>query len=272
MTGFLDAMGSRYRARVSDATTHKLVWGVDSVSRIAAAFATDDARRLLASRGRLAAGSLAAMIDGERDWFVGHLAEHHADLARAFAAVETRRFPGRAEALLTVARALGCRLPESEYQLPEATLSDLLQRARALVGARIPTSGAAGHKGRVGDGVERLLMGGRMAGKHSDHPEAEIKSVPVLGGDVLERVKLGVVSARSNPLEKCRRVLFVFVEQRGDDHFIRGLGLREFDDAAWRAMWRDGWLVETAAGTTRQRARGLYLVPRWFRAAGLWPA
>jgi len=245
---------------------------VDVVSRIAAAFSADEGRRWLALRGRLADGDLSSLIAQDQDGFLSHLAEHDGDLLRAFSAVQSRPFPGRGEALLAVARALGRRVPESEYRLPETTLDDLLQRARALVGVRISTSGARGHKGRVGDGVERMLMGGRMAGKRSDHPEAEIKSVPVQGGDVLERVKLGVVSRSSNPLEKCRRILFVFVEERGNDHFIRGLGLREFDDAAWRAMWRDGWLVETAAGTTKQRARGLYLVPRWFRAAGLWPA
>ncbi len=115
-------------------------------------------------------------------------------------------------------------------------------------------------------------MGEKVVGKTSDHAAAEIKSVPVSGEQVVERVKLGVVSERSNPLAKCDRVLFVFVEERGDDHFVRGFATASFDRTRWEAMWRDGHLVETAAGSPRHPARGLYLLPRWFRAAGLWPA
>jgi hypothetical protein len=123
----------------------------------------------------------------------------------------------------------------------------------------------------VGDGVERLLVGKRARGRAADHAAAEIKSVPVSGDRVIERVKLGMVSARSNPLDKCGRVLFVFVERRGRDHFVRGHRLWDFTQGDFDALWRDGWLVETAAGTTEQRRKGLYLVPRWFRTRGLWP-
>jgi hypothetical protein len=138
-------------------------------------------------------------------------------------------------------------------------------------GARVPVRGAAGHKGRVGDGVERLLLGRRPSGRGSDHPAAEIKSVPVSGDRVIERVKLGVLSPRSNPLYKCDRVLFVFVEQRGRDHFVRGHHLVDFDRERWWGMWRDGFLVETAAGSPERPARGLYLTPRWFYAQRIWP-
>src|SRR5205085_1953863 len=139
-----------------------------------------------------------------------------------------RAYPGRSEAVLAIARALGVRLPEDEYALPEDDLSFLIDRVRAARGSRLRVRGARGHKGRVGDAVERLLVGGRVPGKTADHPAAEIKSVPVSGDRVLERVKLGVISPTSNPLDKCARVLFVFVEQRGDDHFVRGHSLREF--------------------------------------------
>jgi hypothetical protein len=174
--------------------------------------------------------------------------------------------------VLAIARALGVRVPEAEYALPEDDLSFLIDRVRAARGCRLRVRGARGHKGRVGDAVERLLVGGRVLGKTADHPAAEIKSVPVSGDRVLERVKLGVISPTSNPLDKCARVLFVFVEQRGDDHFVRGHSLREFSQPEWQTMWRDGDLVETAAGTTQSRARGLYLTPKWFRSRGLWPS
>jgi hypothetical protein len=180
-------------------------------------------------------------------------------------------WPGRSEALLALARRLGCALPESEYSLPEDRLETLLARARASSGRRLRLRGAARHKGRVGDAVERLLVGKTIAGKHRDHPAAEIKSVPVSGDRVIERVKLGVLSATSDPLTKCDRVLFVFVEQRGHDHFVRGHRLVDLDRARFAAMWRDGFLVETAAGSPRFPARGLYLTPKWFRSEGLWP-
>jgi len=90
-------------------------------------------------------------------------------------------------------------------------------------------------------------------------------------GPVVERVKLGVLSPRSNPLAKCDRILFVFVEQRGDDFFVAGHHAREFSFETWTQMWRDGWIVETAAGSPERPARGLYLVPRWFRTQRIWP-
>jgi hypothetical protein len=215
---------------------------------------------------------LGALGAAPAEQILAHLGGPDGDglLARVYAELGTR-FPGRSEALIAVARVLGTCLPPSEYVLREDTLDGLLERAQATIGARLQVRGPAGHKGRVGDAVERLLVGGRTAGRRSDHPEAEIKSVPVLGGDVLERVKLGVVSPTSNPLDKCGRVLFVFVEARGAHFFVRGIGLREFDGATWRSMWRDGWLVETSAGTVAAGARGLYLIPRWFRHTGLWP-
>jgi hypothetical protein len=251
---------------------------------IARALDLDEKRWLLAGRGRLGGAVEAAAVEARFARFVDAealvvlAAEEPRLLARAFAVVRPgARWPGRAEALLAVARALGRRLPESEYALPEDSLEALVARARALVGRRLPLRGAPGHKGRAGDAVERLLLGraNREAGRGGrgrDHPAAEVKSVPVRGDRVLERVKLGVVSPTSNPLAKCDRVLFVFVEERGDDRFVRGIGVAEFDDARWRAMWERGDVVETAAGQSGGGARGLYLVPRWFREAGLWPA
>jgi hypothetical protein len=230
---------------------------------------------LLAEHGhhRIGAGG-----DALHDWatthpdlFLSSLAARPSRLALAFGAVSAARYPGRSEALLGVARALRLRLPESEYALPEEALDALLARARAIAGRRIPTTGSGSHKGRVGDGVERLLVGKRVRGRAADHAAAEIKSVPVSGDRVIERVKLGMVSARSNPLDKCGRVLFVFVERRGRDHFVRGHRLWDFSQRDFDALWRDGWLVETAAGTTARRAKGLYLVPKWFRTRGLWP-
>jgi hypothetical protein len=155
--------------------------------------------------------------------------------------------------------------------LPEHTIEWLLERAHKIRGRKVPLRGAAGHKGLVGDGVERLLVGAKVPGMAADHPAAEIKSVPVAGDGVVERVKLGVLSPRSNPLAKCDRILFVFVEQRGDDFFVAGHHAHEFTFETWTAMWRDGWIVETAAGSPERPARGLYLVPRWFRTHGIWP-
>ena len=172
---------------------------------------------------------------------------------------------------MRVARALGCRVPEREYELPERSLDSLLERARRAVGARVPVRGAARHKGRVGDGVERLLLGARIAGGAADHDAAEIKSVPVRGHRILERVKLGVVHALRSPLDKCARVLFVFVERRGADHFVRGFVIQEFDLARWQEMWRRRHLVETAAGSPERPARGLYLTPHFFYDHRLWP-
>jgi hypothetical protein len=152
------------------------------------------------------------------------------------------------------------------------SLAALITRAGAVVGRRVPTRGPATHKGRVGDGVERLLLGRRVGGgKASDHPAAEIKSVPTEGERVIERVKLGVISDRGGPLEKCDRVLFVFVERRGLDHFVSGYAVVEFPRARWLALWRSGHLVETAAGVSGEETRGLYLTPRFFADEGLWP-
>lgn len=213
------------------------------------------------------------MTDEEADRFLVAIQHDHAALARLWR--ERGRpgapYPGRSEALLAVARALGRPLPPSEYVLPEHTLEWLVERAHKLRGRKVPLRGAAGHKGRVGDGVERLLVGGKVPGRAADHPAAEIKSVPVAGETVVERVKLGVLSPRSNPLDKCERILFVFVEARGDDFFVAGHHVHAFDYETWAAMWRDGWIVETAAGSPERPARGLYLVPRWFRARGIWP-
>jgi hypothetical protein len=154
---------------------------------------------------------------------------------------------------------------------PDATLATLLDRACALSGQRVTVRGPEAHKGRVGDAVERMLLGQRHTGSGSDHPAAEVKSVPVLGERVVERCKLGMISARSNPLDKCERVLFVFVEERGRDAFVMGHALFPFERAAWLSLWRSGHLVETAAGVSGDISRGLYLTPRFFGDYGLWP-
>jgi hypothetical protein len=237
-----------------------------------------DVRRLLGERGQLLldADEVALRRRLKRllhpTALIVHLAHHDRDRWQLFAiACPARRYPGRLEALWQLAQLLGERLPEEEYRLPEHHLEDLLRRARGLIGRKVPRQGAARHKGRVGDSIERMLVGKKVGGRGSDHPAAEIKSVPVLGDQVIERVKLGVVSTRSNPLLKCDRILFVFVEERGDDHFVRGQHVAEFDRDRWETMWRNGHLVETAAGSSAHPARGLYLTPRWFRAEGLWP-
>lgn len=245
----------------------------------AAALSDEARRRLLAEHGRYPIGASADEIARRFERWCAEDPTMLLDAARAragdlealFRAAGGGRFPGRSEALLRVARALGLRLPDEEYALPEDRLEALLARARAAVGKRVPVRGGARHKGRVGDGVERLLTGGKVPGRASDHPEAEIKSVPVRGDQVIERVKLGVISPSSNPLKKCGRVLFVFVEQRGRDHFVRGLALEEFSSERFQAMWEGGFLVETAAGSPRHPARGLYLTPRWFQKERLWP-
>jgi hypothetical protein len=239
----------------------------------------DEQRCLLARRGRLRPGCDAGVVaDALERWaseapsaLLALLAEEPGLLALSHRALGHGPWPGRAEALLDVARACGLPLPAGEYEAPEDRLENLLSRAQALVGSRLSPAGAPGHKGRVGDEVERLLLGRKIPGRREDHPAAEVKSVPVLGDRVLERVKLGVVSERSNPLDKCGRVLFIFVEERGQDPFVRGTALAEFDAVRWQGLWRDGWLVETAAGHSGEGRRGLYLVPRWFRHAGLWP-
>src|SRR5437763_12201808 len=115
-------------------------------------------------------------------------------LWRAWCALVGGRWPGRGEALIHVSRKLGQRIPDDEYVLAEDTLEWLLERMRKLHGMRVPVRGEAGHKGRVGDAVEKMLLGARPARPGSDHPAAEIKSVPVLGEKIVERVKLGVVN------------------------------------------------------------------------------
>jgi hypothetical protein len=209
--------------------------------------------------------------DEEADRFLVAIQHDHTALLRLWRERSAAPYPGRSEALLAAARALGRLLPASEYVLPESTLEWLLERASKIRGRKVPLRGAVGHKGRVGDGVERLLVGAKVPGMAADHPAAEIKSVPVAGDGVVERVKLGVLSPRSNPLAKCDRILFVFVEQRGDDFFVAGHHAHEFTYDAWATMWRDGWIVETAAGSPERPARGLYLIPRWFRAQRIWP-
>jgi hypothetical protein len=243
------------------------------------AFSDGECRALLAARGRLrltddvaaTRARLQQLIEREADAFLAQIQHDARALRSLWQFVAGGGWPGRCAALLQVARALDRPLPPSEYVLPEDQLEALLEKARALRGRRIAARGAAGHKGRVGDAVERMLIGARRHGSGKDHPAAEIKSVPVRGDQVLERVKLGVLSPRSNPLDKCDRILFVFVEQRGSDHFVVGFHVAELDFARWEAMWREGWIVETAAGSPKNPARGLYLVPRWFRAQGIWP-
>jgi hypothetical protein len=251
-----------------------------TIEELIASFSDGERRVLLALRGaypiaasaREIEAALARSIAADPVRFLGEIAHEHAALATLWRIAGRGAYPGRSEALLAVARALGSPLPESEYALPEHRLDLLLERAQAARGHRLRIRGARGHKGRVGDAVERLLVGAKVHGKEADHRAAEIKSVPVSGDRVIERVKLGVVSKSSNPLDKCGRVLFIFVEQRGDDHFVRGHAVREFEAPEWQAMWRDGYLVETAAGSPRFPARGLYLTPKWFRARGLWPS
>ncbi len=211
------------------------------------------------------------MTSDEADRFLVAVQHDHSALAHWWREHSAQPYPGRSEALLALARSLGRPLPSSEYLLPEHTIEWLLERAHKIRGRKVPLRGAAGHKGRVGDGVERLLVGAKVPGMAADHPAAEIKSVPVAGDGVVERVKLGVLSPRSNPLDKCDRILFVFVEQRGRDHFIAGHHAHVFDFGTWAQMWQEGWIVETAAGSPQNPARGLYLVPRWFRVQGIWP-
>ena len=263
-------------------------------SLIARSLAPSARRTWLASRGLLSGNllgvapesprliaTLCAALERDLEAFLAELSHDPIlleQLWRGLGRTEALRpsrprsgYPGRSVALHDIARTLDLRLPESEYTLPEHGLSSLLERAEALRGVRIPVEGSRSHKGRVGDAVERLLTGRKARGKERDHRAAEIKSVPVRGDLVLERVKLGVVSRGSNPLHKCDRILFVFVEQRGRDHFVRDHRCVEFDPDGWRGLWDSGFLVETAAGSPRHKTRGLYLVPQWFRSAGLWP-
>jgi hypothetical protein len=269
---------------------NRLAWSM--LARLIAALSDAQRRMLLAAAGAYRIGAppddvMRALGALGPDALVAAAQTDAAVLAAlwpaALAAVPCAvvRYPGRAEALLAVARALGRPLPAAEYALPEDALESLVDRARRARGQKLVVRGAPGHKGRVGDAVERLLVGARAparpersagrAARLADHAAAEIKSVPVSGDRVVERVKLGVVSARSNPLAKCDRVLFVFVEQRGADYFIRDHRVVDFDRERWRAMWDRGFLVETAAGSPRHPARGLYLTPGWFRHERMWP-
>ncbi len=240
------------------------------------AFDHNDARILLALVGRLvdekvALSTLSKWIRESPDEFLQLVSHEDRLLEKCWRALRAQPVVGRSEALVALARALGRPVPPSEYELPERTLAYLLSAGDAAIGRKVALTGRGGHKGRVGDAVERLLIGEKGSGRHSDHPAAEIKSVPVQGATVIERVKLGVVSARSNPLKKCSRVLFVFVEERGSDHFVVGHRLVEFDSTRFEAMWEAGFLVETAAGISGLRTRGLYINPGWFRAAKIWP-
>ena len=56
-------------------------------------------------------------------------------------------YPGRSEALLTLALALALLLPPTEYELPEDALETLIERVRAARGRRLRIRGARGHKG-----------------------------------------------------------------------------------------------------------------------------
>jgi hypothetical protein len=213
------------------------------------------------------------------NWDIAALQQNPVLLHRAWCEMVGGRWPGRGEALVKLARLLGERIPEREYVLPEETLDWLLDRARQIRGSRVPVRGDAGHKGRVGDAVEKMLLGARPAKPGADHPAAEIKSVPVLGDKIVERVKLGVVNEHHNPLDKCDRILFVFVEQRGRDYFVRDFEVEDFDWERWERIWgvgrgedgRSQQLIETAAGSSRHPARGLYLTPHFFYDHHLWP-
>ena len=151
-------------------------------------------------------------------------------------------------------------------------LGGLLARVQSCHGRRVPVVGPTTHKGRIGEGVERLILGERAGSRHAaDHPAAELKSVPVVGERVIERCKLGLISPRAHPLEKCAKTLFVFVEARGEDAFVMGHAYVEFAQERWLELWRMGLLVETAAGVSGDETRGLYLVPKFFSSHGLWP-
>src|SRR5262245_44857609 len=116
---------------------------------------------MLAERGALPIGAAPAEVAerwmrqfaADTDALIAAVQHHPGDLHRRWAAVTARggRWPGRAEALLQVARALGRPLPPSEYALPEDALEALVARAARSRGARVPVRGAARHKGRVGD-------------------------------------------------------------------------------------------------------------------------
>src|SRR5262249_4749701 len=117
------------------------------------------ARHRTAARARgfvVAAGK--AVTDADADALLLELREDPAALAREWKQLSAEPFPGRSEALIKTARALNRRLPDVEYVLPEHTIEWLLERARKIHGRKVPLRGAAGHKGRVGDGVERLLV------------------------------------------------------------------------------------------------------------------
>ncbi len=253
------------------------------IARLFVRLSTGERRTLLASVGRYSLGGtltdeevvrrLVGWASRAPDDFLCAV-QHEPRLLALLAPAPGHGAAARSRALFLLAHALGRPLPPSEYVLVEDSLLALLDRARQLLGARVPLSGSARHKGRVGDGLERLLVGDKVHGRLPDHAQCEIKSVPVRGGRVLERVKLAQLGADREPLgplTKCRRILFVFVERRGDDHFVRGHRLHDFVDDAGARLLAERWVVETAAGSPARPRRGLYLVPRWFARSGIWP-
>src|SRR3954454_9530561 len=96
-----------------------------------AAFPDGERRRLLAAHGCYPLAAQPAEIDqrfralvtARPSCLLEAAFEHPGDLHVLWRAATTAaRYPGRAEALLVVARALGLSLPESEYALPEHAL------------------------------------------------------------------------------------------------------------------------------------------------------
>ena len=136
---------------------------------IASAIAESEAQALLALFG-WHGKPLRAFLAARPDDFLRAVSESPRLLTTLWTELESRPYPGRSEAFLSVAHALGRSLPSCEYELPEARLDALMLRAESILGARVPVSGKSGHKGRVGDGVERLLFGDTVGGRAtSDH-------------------------------------------------------------------------------------------------------
>ncbi len=79
--------------------------------------------------------------------------------------------------------------------------------------------------------------------------------MPVLEDRVVERVKLGVLSANAHPLDKCARVLFVFVEWRGADVFVMGHACVETPRARWLTLWQEGLLSRNGGWGVRATRR-----------------
>src|SRR6476661_3824798 len=105
--------------------------------------------------------------DEDNDRLLAFIQHDHTALAAWWRVRSTAPYPGRTEALLAVARSLGRPLPASEYVLPEETIEWLLERVTRLRGRKVPLRGNTAHKGRVGDGVERLLLGAKVPGKRA---------------------------------------------------------------------------------------------------------